>query len=299
MVADWGPQAVDMTEFHQPPIQAEHCLQLNPQLFRITASNPGMMTGPGTNSYLLLSQNRNAIIIDPGPTLAIHQQALGRALASLGAQLHWILCTHSHLDHSPGARALQAEFGGTIGGLPAPNTAGQDPTYTPDFQCHHSQVLELDDLHLGVIHTPGHASNHLCFHWPAARLLFTGDHIMSGSTVVIAPPDGDMAAYINSLAMLLEMELNWLAPAHGGLIERPKEAILTLIRHRQQREAKVISALKSLGSATLDSLTVRVYNDVASSRHGIARRSLLAHLNKLQMEGRVDYSGHEWRWLEG
>ena len=290
---------MDMTDFHQLAILAEQRLQLSAQLFRITASNPGMMTGPGTNSYLLLSQNRNAIIIDPGPVLAIHHQALGRALASLGAQLHWILCTHSHLDHSPGARALQAEFGGTIGGLPAPNTAGQDPTYTPDFQCHHSQVLELDDLHLSLIHTPGHASNHLCFHWPAARLLFTGDHIMSGSTVVIAPPDGDMAAYINSLAMLLEMDLDWLAPAHGGLIDRPKEAILTLIRHRQQREAKVISALKSLGPANLDRLTTRVYNDVASNRHPIARLSLLAHLTKLQVEGRVESCNNEWLWLEG
>jgi glyoxylase-like metal-dependent hydrolase (beta-lactamase superfamily II) len=148
---------------------------------------------------------------------------------------------------------------------------------------------------LRVIHTPGHASNHLCYLLEEEQTLFTGDHVMQGSTVVINPPDGDMAAYLESLRALLREELHWLAPGHGFLIERPAEAINRLVKHRLAREAKVVDALRASGASDVAQLLAQVYDDVPLRLHPVAQRSLTAHLLKLAADGRARESAGRWQ----
>jgi glyoxylase-like metal-dependent hydrolase (beta-lactamase superfamily II) len=138
---------------------------------------------------------------------------------------------------------------------------------------------------LRVLHTPGHASNHLCYLLEEERLLFTGDHVMQGSTVVINPPDGDMAVYLRSLQALLDEALDWLAPGHGFLVAQPPNVLRGLIAHRVKREAKVLAALREHGPGAVEGLVEAVYDDVPAKLHGVAQRSLLAHLLKLRADG--------------
>jgi len=151
------------------------------------------------------------------------------------------------------------------------------------------------DSTLRAIHTPGHASNHLCYLLEEEKLLFTGDHVMQASTVVINPPDGDMAAYVESLRSLIANEdLEWLAPGHGFLMEQPKRAMQGIIAHRLKREAKVVAAMRVLGAANVEALLPRVYDDVQPKLHAMARRSLLAHLLKLRSDGIADEADGVW-----
>ena len=263
---------------------------LNDLVMRITAPNPGMMTGPGTNTYII---GRNELaLIDPGPESVPH---LGVLLDVVGDRLKWILCTHTHRDHSPGALALRGATGAEVLGFPmSPDDGRQDPMFAPDLVVGDGDVIDCGIFRLRVVHTPGHASNHLCYLLEEHRMLFTGDHIMEGSTVVIWPPDGDMTAYLQSLDRLLSLELASLAPGHGRLIEAPYEEVCRLIAHRLKREEKVLDAFESKNPATLDELLPIVYSDTALRLHPVARRSLHAHLVKLQREGRVVESGELW-----
>ncbi|MFO1225278.1 MAG: MBL fold metallo-hydrolase, partial [Burkholderiaceae bacterium] len=152
---------------------------------------------------------------------------------------------------------------------------------------HGDRIALGDGCTLRVIHTPGHASNHLCYLLEEERLLFTGDHLMQGSTVVINPPDGDMQAYLRSLRLLLDLELDWLAPGHGFLIDRPHEVVRQTVAHRLQREARVVDALRS-GGGDIDALLPLVYADVPARLYPVAARSLRAHLLKLRADGRAD-----------
>jgi glyoxylase-like metal-dependent hydrolase (beta-lactamase superfamily II) len=149
---------------------------------------------------------------------------------------------------------------------------------------------------LRALHTPGHASNHLCYLLEEEKTLFTGDHVMQGSTVVINPPDGDMAAYLRTLGELLHEDIEWLAPGHGFLVAEPQAVLRGLIAHRLRREARVADALRVRGQAALDELLPVVYADVASALHPMARRSLLAHLLKLEGDGRVQRRDPAWHW---
>lgn len=273
-----------------------HAVRLSPGLLRVTADNGNAMTGPGTNTYLVGSPTRNEwAVIDPGPDDAAHQDAV---LAAAPGPIRWILVTHTHLDHSPGAVRLREATGATVLGRIAGEPYRQDPTFAPDGLLEHGERLELGDadhpVSLRVIHTPGHASNHLCFLLEEERLLFTGDHVMQGSTVVIGPPDGDMRAYLASLSALLEEPLDWLAPGHGFLMPRPRDAIRLLIRHRQHREARVLSALREMSPAPIDTLLPRVYDDVPARMLPVAQRSLLAHLLKLKADGVADEGDGIW-----
>jgi len=249
---------------------------------RITAPNPGMMTGPGTNSYLV--GEREIALIDPGPAIDSHMQAL---LAAGAGRIRWILCTHTHLDHSPAAAALKAATGATVIGRPAPQGASQDQSFAPERVPAHGERLELGGVTLRALHTPGHASNHLCYCLEETRMLFTGDHVMQGSTVVINPPDGDMRAYLLALESLLEEDVAIFAPGHGFLIGQPQRELRRLIAHRLAREAKVLAALGRFGRATLEQLVPAVYDDVHPKLHPVAARSLTAHLHKLIAEGNV------------
>ena len=271
------------------PIVPGEVVRISPLVRRLTAPNPGMMTGPGTNTYV--AGSAALALIDPGPESDEHLQAM---LALVGDRLRWILCTHTHRDHSPGARALQAATGATVIGMRAPQQPNQDTDFAPDRVFAHGDELDCGDFKLRAVHTPGHASNHLCYLLDREKLLFTGDHIMQGSTVVIGPPDGDMGAYLRSLESLLPLDIERVAPGHGHPIDAPHAEARRLIAHRLQREQKVVDGFAAQNPATLDELVPVVYADVSPRLHPVARRSLHAHLLKLVQDGRVSLEGERW-----
>ena len=265
-------------------------VQLSPMVRRITAPNPGFMTGPGTNTYLV-GAGEDMLVIDPGPAIDSHVDAV---LAAAGGRIRWIMVTHTHTDHSPAAALLKARTGAQLLGMPPPPFERQDQSFKPDRVLKHGERIELAGCVLRVIHAPGHASNQLCYLLEDEKLLFTGDHVMQGSTVVINPPDGDMRVYLDSLRQLQSEDLDWLAPGHGFLMGRPQEALERLLIHRLGRENKVLNAVRDAGTATLERLLPQVYDDVSPRLHPVASRSLLAHLIKLRDEGRVQESHANW-----
>jgi glyoxylase-like metal-dependent hydrolase (beta-lactamase superfamily II) len=266
-------------------------VRLSPRILRITAPNPGPMTGPGTNSYLV-GVPGHWTAIDPGPVSDEHLRAL---LAAAEGGIERILVTHTHRDHSPGARALAQATGAPVLGRTAAHPDWQDESFAPQRELQHGERLALaDGTALRVIHTPGHASNHLCYLLEDEQTLFTGDHVMQGSTVVINPPDGDMAAYLSALHALLDEDLEWLAPGHGFLVAAPHDALRALIAHRLRRESKVLVALREIGPCLLHDLVRKVYDDTPRALHGLAARSLLAHLIKLQGGGIAVLDGDDW-----
>ena len=257
---------------------------------RVIAPNPGMMTGPGTNTYLVGEEE--LAVIDPGPLIDAHVAAI---VACGSGRIRWILCTHTHRDHSPAAKALQAATGARIIGRPAPAGESQDTGFAPDRLPAHDEQLRIAGLTLRALHTPGHASNHLCFLLEETKMLFAGDHVMQGSTVIINPPDGDMRAYLRSLEALLARDIAIIAPGHGYLIGSPHREIRRLVQHRLWRESKVLEALGRRNGATCDELVPEAYAEAPARLHPIAARSLLAHLHKLVAEGRVTESGGRYR----
>ncbi len=273
---------------------------LSERVARITAPNPGPMTGPGTNSYLVGRGDR-WVVIDPGPAIDAHLQALRDALPAPPVA---ILATHTHRDHSPACAPLATATGAPVWGRLAQHPMWQDESFRPDHAPADGERLALaEGVTLHAVHTPGHASNHLCWWLEEEQLLFTGDHLMQGSTVVINPPDGDMAAYLQSLRALRAAHdagtrpLQWLAPGHGFLVAEPPAVIDALVAHRLKREAKVVAALQAAraeGPLPLEALVPRVYDDVPAALHGVAARSLLAHLLKLALEGRAVQAGEAW-----
>ncbi len=263
---------------------------LAPGLLRITAPNPGVMTGPGTNAYVV--GERELMLIDPGPDIGLHLDTLGEAV---GTRLKWILCTHTHRDHSPGAAALKERTGASIAGMAAPRDDRHDETFVPDRVLRDGDEIQCEGVVLRAVHTPGHSSEHLCYLWEGRRMLFTGDHIMQGSTVVITPPDGDMAMYLQSLERLLRLDLAQLAPGHGRIIDTPQDEVRRLIAHRLKREEKVCGAVRESPGSTIAELVARAYDDTPARLHTIAQRSLHAHLIKLAAEGRVLERDGRWR----
>jgi glyoxylase-like metal-dependent hydrolase (beta-lactamase superfamily II) len=253
-----------------------------------------MMTGPGTNTYLV--GERAVAVIDPGPRIDRHIDAI---LSEAPGPIRWILCTHTHPDHSPAAMPLAEATGAETMGIPAPRGKVQDKTFRPDRVLGDGDTLDTDEFSIRAVHTPGHASNHLCFRHEAHRWLFTGDHIMSGSTVVIDPPDGDMKHYLESLERLKHLDLAALAPGHGPVIDEPMEIVDWLINHRLKRESRVVAAMKAHPGQTLWELTPYVYEDVDEKLYRLASRSLLAHLLKLEIEGRAVCVDERWSLAEG
>jgi recombination protein RecT len=259
------------------------------------------MTGPGTNSYLVGDASTGFIVIDPGPADTEHLDKLWRAA---GGDIRMIVCTHSHPDHSPGAAPLQAmcKHPPPILGLPSAPTARAASHFTPDRQLQNYELLALippglePDISystkhtLQVIYTPGHATNHLCLVLLEDGLLFSGDHVLSGSTTVVDPPDGDMNDYLNSLDLLnsvcIEHDIKFIVPAHGYVIGGPDDealsAIARLKAHRLQREAKVMAAMQAQPYGSLDEWLTTAYADVPERLWPVAKRSLMAHVARLQ-----------------
>jgi glyoxylase-like metal-dependent hydrolase (beta-lactamase superfamily II) len=249
------------------------------------------MTGAGTNTYLVGEQE--LAVIDPGPEDASHVRAI---VAAGAGRIRWILCSHTHLDHAAAAMTLSKATGAPIAAMSAPRTE-HDSAVVLDRALLDGEVLHLDGMSIRAVATPGHASNQLCFLLENTRMLFTGDHIMQGSTVVIWPPDGNMTAYLHSLRRLLTIDIAVLAPGHGHLIPEPRAEIERLIRHRLAREDKVRQALhRSGGRASFEALLGAVYDDVTAALHPLAARSLEAHLEKLIEDGEVVRQAGETRY---
>ena len=190
---------------------------------------------------------------------------------------------------------MQAATGARVIGLPPPPGERNDQSFAPDLLPSHDDELRIAGVTLRVLHTPGHASNHLCFLLEATKMLFAGDHVMQGSTVIINPPDGDMRAYLASLDALLSRDIAIIAPGHGYLIGSPHREIRQVILHRLRREARVVDAVGRLGDASLQELVPDVYVDTPERLHAAAARSLLAHLVKLVAEERVTEAGGRYR----
>lgn len=268
-------------------------VRLSERVIRVTAGNASVMTGPGTNTYLVGNGTHGEwAAIDPGPAIDAHVDAI---IAAAPGPISRILVTHTHTDHSPAVLALKAQTGATVFGLVSAHREWQDASFVADHTLHGGErVVVAPGATLRVIHTPGHASNHLCYLLEEEKTLFTGDHVMQASTVVINPPDGDMAAYIASLQSLQGLDLDWLAPGHGFLMPEPKRAMQAIVAHRQKREAKVVAAMQALGPADADALLARVYDDVPKRLHTMALRSLDAHLFKLRGDGRAVEVGGVW-----
>jgi glyoxylase-like metal-dependent hydrolase (beta-lactamase superfamily II) len=264
---------------------------LSPMVRRILAPNPGVMTGPGTNTYLVGIDE--VVVVDPGPDDDGHLEAI---LGCGGDRIRWIVCTHTHPDHHPLTARLAASTGAEVLAYDARDGL------TVDVELRDGDLIEATEFRLRAVHTPGHASNHLCYLVEEERLLFSGDHVMQGSTVVIAPPDGDMAAYLASLERLRTMRppLRAIAPGHGHLIEDPADALAELVAHRLDRERQVLETLEDLGGrATPGELVARIYVDLLEELVPRARQTVHAHLRKLRDDRKVkaadpDDEGSAW-----
>ncbi len=261
-------------------------------VMRLTAPNPGVMTGPGTNTYLVGDAASGYLVVDPGPDDAGH---LARIVAATGGDVRLVVCTHSHPDHSPGARPLQALCPGRppVLGLPSGPGARPDSRFTPDRALGDGEVLVLEggghSHSLKVLHTPGHAANHLCLALLEDGLLFSGDHVLNGSTTVVAPPDGDMTLYLDSLDKLTAAceahGLDFILPAHGHVLGQAPQAIARLRAHRLAREAKVRAAMQARPGGGLDEWLPLAYDDVPPALWPVARHSLQAHVDRLRALG--------------
>jgi glyoxylase-like metal-dependent hydrolase (beta-lactamase superfamily II)/8-oxo-dGTP pyrophosphatase MutT (NUDIX family) len=294
---------------HELGWQHERPVPLLKSVMRLTAPNPGFMTGPGTNSYLAGDPTTGYIAIDPGPAEPAHIERLWRAA---GGDIRAIVCTHSHADHSPGAPLLQAlcPRKPPILGWPSAPTARANSHFVPERKLADDERLMLttssgETRHtLRVVHTPGHAANHLCLVLEEDGLLFSGDHILNGSTTVIDPPDGHMGDYLDSLdklaALCDEHAIDFILPAHGYVLgdlrlspDNPsapaeggaKAAIRHLRAHRLAREAKVARAMQALPGGTMDDWVKLAYDDVPERLWPVAKRSMLAHVEHIQSLG--------------
>ena len=265
--------------------------RLNGRVRRLVAPNAGVMTGPGTNTYLL--GDDEVAVLDPGPALPEHIDAI---LDTAGDRIRWIVCTHTHPDHSPAWKAVAEATGAQVIGASPPDDMFQDTTFKPTLELQHDYVLSTKEFTLRAVHTPGHVGNHYCFFLEEEGMMFAGDHIMNGSTVVIIPPSGNMKAYIESLQRLLDYPLQFIAPGHGDVMPEPKATVDWLVNHRLMREQKVIDGLRKTGRAPLDALVKVVYDDVDTSLHKMAQLSLSAHLIKLREENRARQHAPDDSW---
>lgn len=260
-------------------------MRLTPDVVRITAGNASAMTGDGTNSYIVFGAG-GAVVIDPGPDLDSHLSAL---LAVLGAHaLGAILITHPHADHSALAPRLAAKTGARIASFGAPARGhmggeGVDHTHQPDIILH-AGAAHFAGVDITVLHTPGHMHGHLCF--GIKDMLFSGDHVMGWSTSLIAPPEGDMAAYRRSLNLLQGAGYTRYLPGHGAVIEQPDTRLQDLLDHRSTREAQIMAAL-ALGQMNAAQIAALVYKGLPQALLPAAAQNVLAHLIELAQTGRA------------
>lgn len=243
---------------------------------RILANNPGPFTGPGTNTWLLDDDHGRVAVIDPGPVDSRHARAIFDAIGrrSLAA----VLVTHTHVDHAPMANPIARDFG-----VPAVGHA-PGPQFEPDVRLLDGAVYDVGDLPLTVVHTPGHSDDHLCF--LAGNVLFTGDHMMGGSSVMVEK----LGPYLDSLRKLRGRGIERLLPGHGEEMGDADEVIDWYVAHRMQRHREILEAVEA-GAGTIDQVVEQVYSEVDRSLHPLAARSVAAHLELLSDEGRIALKG--------
>ena len=273
--------------------------QVSPLIRRVVARNPGPFTFLGTGTYIV---GRGWVaVIDPGPDLSDHVAALLAALA--GEKVTHILITHTHIDHSPAAAALKAATGapslgfGPHGAVGETGEAGADLAFRPDIRLADGDGVSGEGWSLTALHTPGHASNHLCFALAEEQALFSGDQVMGWSTTVVGPPDGDMAAYMASLDRLLARGDKIYWPTHGGPIRDPRAHVAELIAHRRARRATILEALSAGPSRPAD-IVVKVYRGLDPRLVEAAAESVRAHLIELAAAGLAVEKAGLWRRLQ-
>jgi len=277
-------------------------VRVTPLIRRVVANNPGPFTFKGTGVYIV--GDRHVAVIDPGPDLPEHVEALKRALD--GRRVTHILLTHAHSDHSPAAKPLK-EWSGAPTYAFGPHgfghdedgpkvEAGGDMDFVPDIRVKDGEILRGDGFTFEAVHTPGHTSNHMCYALAEEKALFTGDHIMGWSTTVVTPPDGDMADYIASVEKLQARDDAILYPTHGAPVTDPGPFLAAYRAHRLDREAQVLASIAA-GRDTIPAMVAHMYADVDARLHPAASRSVLAHLIKLEREGRVARDGGRYQIL--
>jgi recombination protein RecT len=296
--------------------QSDNAVELTKSVMRLTAPNPSVMTGPGTNTYIVGDAQTGYAVIDPGPNLSSH---IERIYEICSGQIQMIVCTHSHPDHSPAAYPLKSlcqkrsNTQPLVMGLSSHPSAKEHSHFKPEVELGDGEVLKLEprkpnalgdeasDLishTLRVVHTPGHAANHLCLILEEDGMLFSGDHILNGSTTVVDPPDGHMGDYLNSLQKLLNLALQerieFIFPAHGYVLgnfwQRVKSAVAVienLYKHRLQREEKIYRVVHNNPEGNMDDWVRFAYDDVPAAIWPVAKRSLLAHVEHLREQGRI------------
>jgi glyoxylase-like metal-dependent hydrolase (beta-lactamase superfamily II) len=271
---------------------------LEPGIARVLAHNPSAFTYTGTQTYLV--GTGEVAVIDPGPDIAAHLDALAEAIG--GRPVAAILCTHTHRDHSPAARPLAEATGAQIVGCAplALETAGPradaafDGDYRADRVLEDGEGIEVDGSRLVAVATPGHTSNHLCFAHEASGALFTGDHVMGWSTTVVFPPDGDMADYMASLDKLQRRDDRIYYPAHGPPVTNPRQHVRGFIGHRKQRERQILSLLEA-GPRTISEIVAGAYPNLDPRLVTAAGGSVLAHLLDLERRAMVERTGETWK----
>ncbi len=273
--------------------------RLSPLVRRFVIDNPSPFTFTGTCCYVV-GQGRVAVI-DPGPGRDGEAEALLAALG--GEEVAHVIVTHTHRDHSPGARRLKELTGAPIAGCAphwsaravaigeaSPLDASADRDHAPDLLMKDGDVLAGEGWRLEAVETPGHTMNHLCFALPEEETLFSGDHVMAWSTSIVAPPDGSMGAYMTSLDRLRLRTERIYRPGHGGPVLDPDRFLRGLVGHRRMREASILSALKD-GPSPIPALVKRLYVGLAPALKGAAGLSVLAHLEDLEERGLVRAEG--------
>lgn len=277
----------------------EETVALSPRVSRLLARNPGPFTFKGTGVYIV--GGRDIAVIDPGPDLPEHLDALRRAIA--GKRVSHILVTHTHSDHSPAARPLK-EWTGAPTYAFGPHGSGKaedgvkmeeggDMDFVPDVRVKDGDIINGDGFTFECVYTPGHTSNHMCFALKEEKALFTGDHIMGWSTTVVTPPDGDMAQYMASVKKLIARDDEILYPTHGAPVTDPKPFLKAYLEHRVDRENQILACIGD-GVETIPAMVARMYVDVDKRLHPAASRSVLAHLIQLVNEGRVTKTGERY-----
>lgn len=268
------------------PLLAGDAQELYPGILRVLAPNPGLMTGPGTNTYVVGGDS--VAVIDPGPTDDAHLEAIDEAIG--GRTVAAVVVTHHHVDHAPAARPVAEAHKAPFLAFPG--------KLEPDVELAEGDQIPGMPAELLALHTPGHASDHVCLLLSDSGIMFSGDHVMGGSTVVIAPPDGDMAAYLESIDRLRAMGLKTILPGHGQPVTDPNPLLDWYLAHRKEREAQVSAALRP-EALSIDELVALIYEDVPKAAYPVAAYSVWAHLEKLSDEGsarKVSGEGTSSEW---